>query len=54
LPQVVIGKPCKTLFVNTPQIPKTYKGIRKKKRENLKDVKFWGNIIAPSGWLHTG
>jgi hypothetical protein len=36
-------KPCKTLFINTPQISKMYKGNRGKKkggdREILKDVK---------------
>jgi hypothetical protein len=31
-------QPCKTLFINKPQIWKMYKGIRKKKRENLQDI----------------
>jgi hypothetical protein len=35
-------KPCKTLFINTSQILKMYKGRKEKKKkegENLKDVK---------------
>jgi hypothetical protein len=32
-------QPCKTLSINTPQIWKMYKGIRRRRRENLQDVK---------------
>jgi len=32
-------KPHKTLFINTPEVWEMYKGIRKRKRENLQDVK---------------
>jgi hypothetical protein len=32
-----LRKPYKALFINTPQIPKMYKGIRKKKKGEFKD-----------------
>jgi hypothetical protein len=42
--QKIERKPCKTLFINTPQIPKMYKGIRKKK-----SLDFPLQLVAESG-----
>jgi len=47
----VLMKPCKTLFINTPSIWKMYKWIRKRKKENLQDVKLVQTRCEETYWL---